>query len=408
MTGKVEHYDAVVVGASFAGLAAAGQLAGAGRVLLADREPPGTGQTSACGTLLAVLERLDAAGALEQVHPRIAINVAGRQVIFEPAYPFATFDYTTLCAILASRLDGVETLAAGLRGVTAGRVLDFGERKVTAPVLIDASGWRSVLARALGAPGPDRSAMSFGLEAAHGHGGCELEFWVRPPDCPDGVFWAFPAGPAVREGIASYAARSAGLRGGLERFAHARAFPARAIHGGFFPARLRQPVVAGVFAVGDAAGQCLPLTGEGIRPALVWGQAAGRQARRVLDGEASLDQALAGYRAEVLARRREYQILHALQAAAVKAPLGLVLRGTRTLTGGRLARLAQDAYWRAADPATLETAPGVTSDTRIEAAQCARGPAAHGDSCACAQCRSEPPSRAFSPSAGGGPAASRA
>lgn len=52
----VEDYDAVIVGASFAGLAAATQLQGAGRVLLADREPLGAGETAACGTLLAVLE----------------------------------------------------------------------------------------------------------------------------------------------------------------------------------------------------------------------------------------------------------------------------------------------------------------------------------------------------------------
>ena len=67
MISSVHEYDAVIVGASFGGLAAASQLQGAGRVLLADREPPGTGETSACGTLLAVLERLDALDALEQI-----------------------------------------------------------------------------------------------------------------------------------------------------------------------------------------------------------------------------------------------------------------------------------------------------------------------------------------------------
>ena len=81
MTGT-ETYDAVVVGASFAGLAAASQLVGAGLILLTDREPIGTGETSACGTLLAVLERLDAGDALEQVHPEVVINVGGRRVAF--------------------------------------------------------------------------------------------------------------------------------------------------------------------------------------------------------------------------------------------------------------------------------------------------------------------------------------
>ena len=79
MDTSVHDYDAVIVGASFAGLAAASQLQGAGRVLLVDREPPGTGQTSACATLLAVLERLDALDALEQIHPTVTINAAGRR-----------------------------------------------------------------------------------------------------------------------------------------------------------------------------------------------------------------------------------------------------------------------------------------------------------------------------------------
>lgn len=71
MNTVVDSYDAVIVGASFAGLAAATQLRDPGRVLLVDREPLGAAETSACGTLLAVLERLD---ALEQAHPEIAVN----------------------------------------------------------------------------------------------------------------------------------------------------------------------------------------------------------------------------------------------------------------------------------------------------------------------------------------------
>jgi flavin-dependent dehydrogenase len=388
VSARVEDFDAVVVGASFAGLAAAGQLAGAGRVLLVDREPPGEGQTSACGTLLAVLERLDALDALEQVHPRIVVNAAGRRVSFEPAYPFATFDYRALCRVLTGRLREVEVEVASLRGASPGGELELGNgRRVSAPVLVDASGWRAVLTRALGAPAPGKSAMSYGLEAAHGHGGCDLEFWVRPPERPDGVLWAFPAGSSVREGIACYAGTSHRLRDGLGHFTHTGEFPARTLHGGFFPAALRDPVAAGVFVAGDAAGQCLPLTGEGIRPALVWGQEAGRQARQVLTGRATLDQALAAYQRQVLARRREYQVLRALQHGLVRMPLGWIPPAAKVFTSGPAARFAQRSYWRAADPRTLEAAPGRSSQTRADAGQCARGPAAHGDTCHCAECR---------------------
>lgn len=55
----VGDWDAIVVGASFGGLAAAMELEGADRVLLIDRQPVGEGETSACGTQLRVLERLE-------------------------------------------------------------------------------------------------------------------------------------------------------------------------------------------------------------------------------------------------------------------------------------------------------------------------------------------------------------
>lgn len=376
MSENAERFDAVVIGASFAGLAAAGQLAGAGRVLLVDRAPPGEGETSACGTLLAVLERLDALEALEQVHPTLAINAAGRRMKVASVFPFATFDYRTLCRILAERLDGVEIAVAPFGGVEAGRVLCVGDRRVTAAVLVDASGSRALLSRALGAPPLSDEHVSFGLETRHGHGGCDLEFWVRPEERPDGVFWAFPAGGQVREGVASYRGETRGLRDELARFAHEDQFPARAVHGGRFPARLGDPVWAGVFVVGDAAGQCLPLTGEGIRPALVFGQEAGRRARRVLEGRASLDEALGGYRAAVLSHRRAYRRLERLQTGMLKVPLWMLPPVVRVFASGPLARAVQRSYWAVADPDTLEVRPGVRSTVRVPPEQCATGPAA--------------------------------
>lgn len=263
MADRTDEYDAVIVGASFGGLAAAGQLQGAGSVLLVDREPVGTGETSACGTLPAVLERLDALDAVEQVHPEVAINAAGRRIRFRPDYPLATFDYATLCQILAGRLVGVETAVGTFHGVGADGAVIIGERRVQARLLVDASGWRAVLARQFGAAPPDPAHRSVGAELRHGHGGCHLEFWVRLPERPDGMFWAFPAGDHVREGVASYLGRGSGLRSDLAGFVAGEELPARTVHGGVFPSRLRDPVAGPVFVVGDAAGQCLPLTGGG-------------------------------------------------------------------------------------------------------------------------------------------------
>src|SRR5680860_983495 len=117
MTNRISDYDAVIIGSSFAGLAAASQLRDFGRVLLVDRQPVGAGETSACGTLLAVLERLDALAALEQIHPDMAVNAAGRRITFRPGSPFVTFDYRRFCEILAARLDGVEMAVATFGGI---------------------------------------------------------------------------------------------------------------------------------------------------------------------------------------------------------------------------------------------------------------------------------------------------
>ena len=372
----VEDHDAVIIGASFAGLAAATQLQGAGRVLLADRQPPGAGETSACGTLLAVLERLDALDALEQIHPTIVINAGRRRISFQPAYPFATFDYRTLCDILARRLTDIDVAVAPFDGRDDDGSLRVGDRRVRAPVLVDASGWRAVLARTYGAPPPDPTHRSVGMELRHGHGGCDLEFWARPEECPDGVFWAFPAGGHVREGVASYTGTGKRLRSALAEFVHDQELAARAVHGGVFPSRLRDPVAGPVFVVGDAAGECLALTGEGIRPALVWGQEAGRQAALVVRGESDLDAALDNYRAQVLTHRWQYRALERLQAGFLRAPRTLLPTAVRLFAHGPLARVAQRYYWDLANPDRLQVSPGVWSDTHATAEQCATGPAA--------------------------------
>lgn len=377
----VADFDAVVVGASFAGLAAAGQLRGAGRVLLVDRQPPGAGETSACGTPLAVLERLDALDALEQIHPTVAINAAGRRIRFRPAHPFATFDYRTLCDLLVSRLGDVEVVTAAFGGLDADGTLRVGDRRVRSRVLIDASGWRAVLAREHGAPPPDAAHRSVGIELRHDHGGCDLEFWVRPVELPDGLFWSFPAGAHVREGVAAYDGSGDQLRSSLQLLAHEASLPPRSVHGGVIPSRLRDPVAGPVFVVGDAAGQCLPLTAEGIRPALVWGQEAGRQAARVARGEISLDAGLATYRTEVLAHRRSYQALEHLQAALLRIPSALVPTAVRLVTRGPFAPAAQHSYWRVADPDRLEVVPGVSSTTSAIPEQCGIGKAASAPPC---------------------------
>jgi len=109
----------------------------------------------------------------------------------------------------------------------------------------------------------------------------------------------------------------------------------------------------GLFLVGDAAGQCLPLTGEGIRPALVFGQAAGRLAREVVEGRLALEDALVAYRSLVVARRPHYRLLGLLQRGVLRAPRRFLPAFVSLLADGPLSWPAQSAYWWIADPDTL-------------------------------------------------------
>ena len=65
--------------------------------------------------------------------------------------------------------------------------------------------------------------------------------------------------------------------------------------GNWFPHRLRDAAEDGVFFVGDSAGHCFPLSGEGIRTAFYFGIACGRELRAVLAGERTREQALERY-----------------------------------------------------------------------------------------------------------------
>ena len=375
MTPAGERWDAIVAGASFGGLAAAMELAGHGRVLLLDKDPIGDNQTSACATPLAVLERLEVLKSLEQVHEALVLHLPGGLVRTYPiAYPYATFDYRRLCELLAARTDATFR-RAWVRTIEEDRVLTS-EGAFSAPIVIDASGWRCVLGSTLDPGLRGLATRSIGLEAGvpwHSEppvparrGGTDgpaqgLHFWVADELARDGYLWDFPAGAENRVGLLRY--RSGGglkprLRGFMGRDAEAGE-----LHGGVLPSRFRAPSAGSVFLVGDAAGQCLPLSGEGIRPALVYGQLAGRLAARVLDGELPLRAALDAYGR--LARRpvRKYQLLALVERSMRRLPRRPMDAVSWYFGAGPLSSYCQDAYWRIA-PAEWLRPSSVASPVR--------------------------------------------
>jgi len=312
----VRDYDAIVVGASFAGLAVARQLRG--QVLLLDRNEVGAVQTSACGTPLWVPEILGVTGSVLQVHDRLTLHTGRHAVTYDlSAVPFCTFDYRAFCEGLLAQCRA-RFLRAGVTGVGDGRVATT-QGAFAAPLVVDCSGWRRAVVGGDPDARPAERAHTFGLEARTPLRDAGLTFFLDRSVIPQGLGWIFPVGAGSLIGLGSYAGWSK-LRAPLDRYLADRDIPAAGYHGTYFPNRLGDATADRVFAVGDAAGQCLPLTAEGIRPALYFGTECGRILQRVIDGAIDLVAGLAAYRSVVARYRRVYRLLARLQWATAHAP----------------------------------------------------------------------------------------
>jgi flavin-dependent dehydrogenase len=313
----VEEYDAIVVGASFAGLAVARQLRG--RVLLLDRNEVGAVQTSACGTPLWVAEALGVASSVLQVHDRLTVRAGNRTVTYDlSAVPFCTFEYKSFCQGLLAQCN-VRFLKTAVTGVTDGG-LTTPDGSFTARVLVDCSGWRGIVVNGGTVVRPAGGAYTFGLEAHTPTRNDGLTFFLDRAVIPRGLGWIFPVGAGSLIGIGSYAGSSK-LRPALERYLRAQRTAPDHYHGTYFPNRFGRATVGRLFAVGDAAGQCLPLTAEGIRPALYFGGECGKIVQRVISGDMSLEGALERYRGIVERYRTAYRSLECVQWLTAHAPV---------------------------------------------------------------------------------------
>ena len=110
-------------------------------------------------------------------------------------------------------------------------------------------------------------------------GGEDLDVWIERSLVRHGYGWSVPAGGEQRVGVGSYEPRDH-VREPTVVLAQRLERPAVRYQGNWFPHRLRPAAEDGVFFVGDSAGHCFPLSGEGIRTAFYFGIACGRELRR--------------------------------------------------------------------------------------------------------------------------------
>src|SRR3990172_7351998 len=112
------------------------------------------------------------------------------------------FPSTPLFRSLSRELN-VRFIRAVVRGLDGSEVVtDRG--RFRGRVLVDASGWRAVLASALARGFVDRRAMSFGIGTEPECTETRLHFWLDPTVVPHGMGWLFPAGATARVGLASH------------------------------------------------------------------------------------------------------------------------------------------------------------------------------------------------------------
>src|SRR5215213_8544610 len=91
------EYDVVVCGASFAGLAVAGELAGSGaRVLVVDRYEIGERQTSACGIPTEWLRAMGLMDSHRKIFVGLVVHNPYGTARLELPLTFSEFDYGEL------------------------------------------------------------------------------------------------------------------------------------------------------------------------------------------------------------------------------------------------------------------------------------------------------------------------
>jgi flavin-dependent dehydrogenase len=341
--------DVLICGASFAGLAVARELRGSGAsVLIVDRYEVGERQTSACAAPTAWLRNLGLQDSIRQTFGDLLIHTPTRDFRWRLPFTFSTFDYRRLCALLRAQGDA-EFETAKVDGRT-GTTVHTDRGDLTAPLIVDALGWRRVLSRAEPGIQPPEARLSRGLEVHPNGNGADLELWLDPSYVRAGYSWSFPAGDELRVGVGSFDPRDH-VKEPTVRLAGDLELPPVRYQGNWIPHQMRRPIEDGVFFAGDSAGHCLPTTAEGIRTALYFGLACGRELRAVVEGRQDRAQALARYAAFCDRHLRPFRWLLRVQSLVSRMnPTPLMTPALRLMDSPRFIAWSFGHYLRIAPP----------------------------------------------------------
>jgi menaquinone-9 beta-reductase len=350
--------DVLICGASFAGLAVARELAGSGAdVLVVDRYEIGERQTSACGIPTGWLHALELTESLQQTFGELVIHTPHATVRYGLPWTFSTFDYPTLCRLLAAQ-GSFQFETAKVEG-RAGDTVSTDRGEIRAAIVVDALGWRRVLGVGDNVQPPE-ALLSRGLEVHPPGSGEEMEIWIDRSYVPAGYGWSFPADGELRIGVGSFDPRFHVREPTVRLATDLRAETVR-YQGNWIPHALRDATEDGVLFVGDSAGHCLPLTAEGIRTALYFGLACGRELRGLVQGRRSREEALTRYHAFSAGHALPFRWMLRVQRLVPRVAPRVLAPGLRALDRKRFLDWAFGHYLDVAHPSFVGGGACVTA-----------------------------------------------
>jgi flavin-dependent dehydrogenase len=183
-----------------------------------------------------------------------------------------------------------------------------------------------------------------------------MEIWIDRRYVPAGYGWSFPAGDEVRIGVGSFDPRFH-VREPTERLATTLGSEKVRYQGNWIPHALRPATEDGVFFVGDSAGHCLPLTAEGIRTALYFGLAVGRELREALAGRKSAADALRSYGAFSASHATPFRWMLRAQRLIPRVAPSLLAGSLRAMQSRRFLDWAFRHYLEVAHPRFVASGP---------------------------------------------------
>ena len=264
---------------------------------------------------------------LKTFHRVILHSTKGHEAVIELEEPYCTIDYRKFCQSISSRLKDTEIRTGerivGVKNRDNMLTATTQNETYTGRAAVDCTGWRAVLANSIRRGFSKIMLRIAGIESEVPYNDTNaIHMYFGSRFIPGGYAWIFPTSrDTARIGLGSMRPLNL-LRFHKEFLNHLGIEEMdNDSHGGLIPcAGLREPVVGRLFLVGDAAGQVLPLSAEGIRKTFEYAEICGELITDVLENRLELNQALKRYKQAVYKDEKFYDNMFFIQKLVYKAP----------------------------------------------------------------------------------------